>query len=254
PPPAAPASPHSSYVSPSLTAPGEWVGEPMPVTRPERPADSRPGEPELPHTDAGRLILKLLNSSGDRPAHGPAEAAGRATPAAEKPTTPNGSKASPFMNFIAGAAESLLGSGHAAAADIPPLPEQSLPEPAVQAPEPAPSSSTPVGAQPEDGSGGRAAPTPSGDADQTIPQLVARLDAAMQDAQQGFKNRRCIVVGEAAERIAAESDAFGFRVLARMARCVERAAKAGDLHALQDLLPELAVAVERNRIALTPRR
>ncbi|WP_297671052.1 response regulator [uncultured Desulfovibrio sp.] len=261
PPPAAPASPRSSYVSPSLTAPGEWVGEPMPVTRPERPAYPRPEEPELPHTDAGRLILKLLDSSGDRPAHGPAEAAGRATPAAEKPTTPNGSKASPFMNFIAGAAESLLGSGHAATADTPPLPEQSLPEPAVQAPEPAPSSYTSVGApvptggaQPENGSGGRAAPTPSGDADQTIPQLVARLDAAMQDAQQGFKNRRCIVVGEAAERIAAESDAFGFRVLARMARCVERAAKAGDLHALQDLLPELAVAVERNRIALTPRR
>ena len=90
--------------------------------------------------------------------------------------------------------------------------------------------------------------------DQTIPQLVARLDAAMDDAQQGFKNRRCGVVGEAANRIATESDAFGFRVLARMARCVERAAKANDMNALRDLLPELAVAVERNRIGLTPRR
>ena len=90
--------------------------------------------------------------------------------------------------------------------------------------------------------------------DQTIPQLVARLDAAMDDAQQGFKNRRCAVVGDAANRIATESDAFGFRVLARMARCVERAAKANDMNALRDLLPELAVAVERNRIGLTPRR
>ena len=62
------------------------------------------------------------------------------------------------------------------------------------------------------------------------------------------------VVGEAANRIATESDAFGFRVLARMARCVERAAKANDMNALRDLLPELAVAVERNRIGLTPRR
>ena len=98
------------------------------------------------------------------------------------------------------------------------------------------------------------APNAPRETDQTIPQLVARLDAAMDDAQQGFKNRRCAVVGEAANRIASESDAFGFRVLARMARCVERAAKANDMNALRDLLPELAVAVERNRIGLTPRR
>ena len=71
----------------------------------------------------------------------------------------------------------------------------------------------------------------------------------MEDAQEGYRNRRCPVVGEAAARIAAESDAFGFRVLARMARCVERAS---DMNALHDLLPELAVAVERNRIALNP--
>ena len=98
------------------------------------------------------------------------------------------------------------------------------------------------------------APNAPRETDQTIPQLVARLDAAMDDAQQGFKNRRCGVVGEAANRIATESDAFGFRVLARMARCVERAAKANDMNALRDLLPELAAAVERNRIGLTPRR
>ena len=82
--------------------------------------------------------------------------------------------------------------------------------------------------------------------DKTILQLVERLDAAMEDAQQAFQSRRGY--------IAAESDAFGFRVLARMARCVERAAKANDMNALKDLLPELAVAVERNRIALTPRK
>ena len=76
----------------------------------------------------------------------------------------------------------------------------------------------------------------------------------MEDAQQAFQSRRGYMVGEAAGRIAAESDAFGFRVLARMARCVERAAKANDMNALKDLLPELAVAVERNRIALTPRK
>lgn len=76
----------------------------------------------------------------------------------------------------------------------------------------------------------------------------------MEEARQAFESRRASLVGEAAERIAAESDAFGFRVLSRMARCVERAAKANDMNALKDLLPELAVAVERNRIALTPRK
>lgn len=90
--------------------------------------------------------------------------------------------------------------------------------------------------------------------DNAIALLVERLDAALQDAQKGFQSRRGIVVGEAAGRIAAESESYGFRVLARMARCVERAAKADDLNALKDLLPELAVAVERNRIALTPRK
>jgi hypothetical protein len=34
---------------------------------------------------------------------------------------------------------------------------------------------------------------------------------------------------------------------------VERAARANDMNALKDLLPELMTAVERNRIALTPR-
>ena len=101
----------------------------------------------------------------------------------------------------------------------------------------------------------RAAPVPPQPGpDKTILQLVERLDAAMEDAQQAFQSRRGYMVGEAAGRIAAESDAFGFRVLARMARCVERAAKANDMNALKDLLPELAVAVERNRIALTPRK
>ena len=89
--------------------------------------------------------------------------------------------------------------------------------------------------------------------DKTLIQLVHRLDAAMEEAQQAYKGRSCHAVGAAANRIANDSDAFGFRVLARMARCVERAAKANDINALRDLLPELSVAVERNRIALNPR-
>jgi len=95
-------------------------------------------------------------------------------------------------------------------------------------------------------------PTPG--SDRTLLELVARLDAAMDEAHRAFEERHGFKVGLAAGRIAAESEAFGFRVLARMARCVERAAKANDMSALKDLLPELAVAVERNRIALNPRR
>ena len=171
-------------------------------------------------------------------------------------------KGSSIMNFIAGAAEALRHTEHSGtpqteqknqpAADAPSNSPQYTPEMASAAsngPEPR-QAATPVSVPPA----ALVAPNAPRETDQTIPQLVARLDAAMDDAQHGFKNRRCAMVGEAANRIASESDAFGFRVLARMARCVERAAKANDMNALRDLLPELAVAVERNRIGLTPRR
>ena len=315
---AAPAREEKSYTSPSLAHPGEWVGEPMPMTKPARQDDTpgavnqgstqgsgqnsgqdsghaaderRSRQVEMPRTATGRLILKLLGSAGDRPlgpdneplpdgkpdlmadlaamprqdtvqAKSPTLAG---TSGAGSPTAAPASVAEPqraaahlkgkatgnsIMNFIAGAAEALRHNGHDNAQHAPqaatapaqtpvaaPLEQKTVePQPAAFAPQ------APV------------QPTAPRETDQTIPQLVARLDAAMDDAQQGFKNRRCAVVGDAANRIATESDAFGFRVLARMARCVERAAKANDMNALRDLLPELAVAVERNRIGLTPRR
>jgi hypothetical protein len=90
-------------------------------------------------------------------------------------------------------------------------------------------------------------------ADDGTEQLVMRLDAAMQDAQKGFNGRRAAQVGEAAGKIARESETHGLRVLARMAGCVERAAQANDMNAIKDLLPDLTAAVERNRIALTPK-
>ena len=269
-----------TYVSPSLAHPGEWVGEPMPMTKPakqEEPApqhaDDRRNRPvEMPRTATGRLILKLLGSAGDRPvAEGQDQTSDKpdlmadlaampeqntpapSTPAAAEPAAPaeprraatqlkgNGAGNS-IMNFIAGAAEALRHTNHEAQPEAD-RPAEAAPAPAQQpfAPAAAPSAAL-------------VTPNTPRETDQTIPQLVARLDSAMDDAQQGFKNRRCAVVGDAANRIASESDAFGFRVLARMARCVERAAKANDMNALRDLLPELAVAVERNRIGLTPRR
>jgi CheY-like chemotaxis protein len=289
-----------SYVSPSLAYPGEWVGEPMPMTKPARqeepaapqqsaeaqPDDRRNRPVEMPRTATGRMILKLLGSAGDRPqdadktlppsgkpdlladlADMPEQDSVSAPVPAAAPETglttaeprraatalkPSG-KGNSIMNFIAGAAEALRHTDHTDAPQPAPKVEpQKTPEASFAA------SQTAVAAQAASPASVPPAALVTPDApretDQTIPQLVARLDTAMDDAQQGFKNRRCAVVGEAANRIATESDAFGFRVLARMARCVERAAKANDMNALRDLLPELAVAVERNRIGLTPRR
>ncbi len=304
-----------SYVSPSLAHPGEWVGEPMPMTKPARQDDApsaasqeskrdsghaaderRSRQVEMPRTATGRLILKLLGSAGDRPlgadneplpggkpdlmadlaamprqenmqdespalaeTPGPESSAAISAGAVEPQRTATHLKGkapgNSIMNFIAGAAEALRHNGH----DNTPHAPQALAAPA-QAPEAeshraAPAEQRTVEPQPAAfAPQAPVQPTAPRETDQTIPQLVARLDAAMDDAQQGFKNRRCAVVGDAANRIATESDAFGFRVLARMARCVERAAKANDMNALRDLLPELAVAVERNRIGLTPRR
>lgn len=312
---AAPGREEKSYVSPSLAHPGEWVGEPMPMTKPARQDDApsaasqeskrdsghaaderRSRQVEMPRTATGRLILKLLGSAGDRPlgadneplpggkpdlmadlaamprqddvqAAPPAHAG---TPSAEssvglaepqRAATHLKGKATgnSIMNFIAGAAEALRHNGHDNAQHAPQGSHSGETIPA-QAPEAeslraAPAEQKTVEPQPAAfAPQAPVQPTAPRETDQTIPQLVARLDAAMDDAQQGFKNRRCAVVGDAANRIATESDAFGFRVLARMARCVERAAKANDMNALRDLLPELAVAVERNRIGLTPRR
>lgn len=100
------------------------------------------------------------------------------------------------------------------------------------------------------------APVPGAPAspDAAILELVERLDAAMAQATEAHAAGRGRMVAQAAARIAEESESFGFRVLARMARCVERAGRAGDMNALRDLLPELAVSVERNRIALTQRK
>jgi hypothetical protein len=86
-----------------------------------------------------------------------------------------------------------------------------------------------------------------------IPGLLASLDEAMDDVRRGFRRADAIAVEEGAARIAARADNYGLRVPARMARCVEMAAKAQDKDALANILPDLETAVERNRIALQPK-
>ena len=287
-----PAVPVGGYVSPSLASPGEWVGEPTPIdknaikdARPEpaprpmpaaperraipwpgdtpvgqsaaaanRSAKSSSGPREMPHTATGRLIRKLLGSTDDaaplvenaqeipRQSGGATrmqggEAGFRPSPAGLRPAD-DGS----IVDFIAGATPPSEGNGPAVSVDAPAVGAQ-----AVSGPDVAPAApGVPVapGASP--------VPPQPHQQDETLLRLVGRLDAAMADAQRAYKGHNCPAVAEASGRIANESDGFGFRVLARMARCVERAARANDMSALRDLLPELAVAVERNRIALNP--
>jgi HPt (histidine-containing phosphotransfer) domain-containing protein len=104
----------------------------------------------------------------------------------------------------------------------------------------------------------RPAPAHSGSAVEQmrplIPGLLSSLDEAMDDVRRGFGKADTIVVEEAAARIAAKADNYGLRILARMARCVEMAAKAQDKDALANILPDLETAVERNRIALQPKQ
>ncbi len=296
------------YVSPSLSGPGEWVGEPMPVSpKPAASADHsaqaanltpamrlktpgnavtgasgqmpepaaapaakplgaipwpKPGQSEterknaatvsaepvqaaqktreLPRTATGRLILKLLgNVASTEPAARPVPPTGDANDTsaavAQRPTATRqaGSDAeSSIVDFIAGAAAPAPAEQTSGTRDDARIPAR----PAAPT---APSAPSRAAAQPP--------------VDTTLLQMLHRLDAAMEDAQRAYKGRNCRIVGEAARRIASDSDAFGLRVLARMASCVERAANASDMNALRDLLPELAVAVERNRITLNPR-
>lgn len=86
--------------------------------------------------------------------------------------------------------------------------------------------------------------------DPLVADLVMKLDQAMDDTRQAFLQRDCAKVASATDNMATTSEKVGLRLLARMARCVERAARANDLPAINDLLPDLETAVERNRIAL----
>ncbi|MGE9984279.1 response regulator [Desulfovibrio sp. SGI.169] len=232
-------APKSVYTSPGLRAPGEWVGEPMPIPPKPAPAPSSPVTREAQTTPLSRP------EPPDTPAAAPS--------ANDDAALEERASGNSIMDFIAGA-EPVKKDAPSLATLVAEVSGPARPATPVPAPPPAePANAAPAAfaSAPDSASAPRvsqAAP------DETILRLVERLDAAMEDAQRAFQSRHGSLVGEAAGRIAAESDAFGFRVLARMARCVEQAAKANDMNALKDLLPELAVAVERNRIALTPRR
>lgn len=90
--------------------------------------------------------------------------------------------------------------------------------------------------------------------DPAIIALLERLDASMRHANAAFAARNAPAIAESTGLIASDAEKFGLRQLARMARCIERAALANNMGALSDLLPELGIAVERNRITLAERK
>ena len=93
-------------------------------------------------------------------------------------------------------------------------------------------------------------PQPPDDPEDPLPALMWRMDKYLAEAGYALEQRRLHLVAAAAGRLAAEAESYGFRVLGRMARCVESAGRAKDLQAVTDLLPELATAVERHRISM----
>lgn len=93
-------------------------------------------------------------------------------------------------------------------------------------------------------------PQPPDDPEDPLPALIWRMDKYLAEAGYALEQRRLHLVADAAGRLAAEAESYGFRVLGRMARCVESAGRAKDLQAVTDLLPELATAVERHRISM----
>ena len=93
-------------------------------------------------------------------------------------------------------------------------------------------------------------PQPPDDPEDPLPALMWRMDKYLAEAGYALEQRRLHLVADAAGRLAAEAESYGFRVLGRMARCVESAGRAKDLQAVTDMLPELATAVERHRISM----
>ncbi|MBD5627205.1 MAG: hypothetical protein HDQ90_06975, partial [Desulfovibrio sp.] len=227
----------SGYTSPSVPVPGEWVGEPMPLPRkapqPEPPAPE--AAPATPGEAAPAAASAAASFEGDEGGSFMDFIVG-ATPvdAPEKPAPKAPGGVTDFVERSVSLVTSAVSSAFAPARN--------------EADAPAPADPVPQAGAPEAQAPDALAP------DAAILALVERLDAAMAQAVSAHAAGRGQMVAQAAAAIAEESESFGFRVLARMARCVERAGRAGDMNALRDLLPELEVSVERNRIALTQRR
>ena len=77
------------------------------------------------------------------------------------------------------------------------------------------------------------------------PGLIIALQDIMREIQQGAEHGQSIFIQEAAGRLAGKAEVFGLVKLGKIAHCVERAAEAGDLEAVQTLLDDLGPMVSR---------
>ncbi len=83
-----------------------------------------------------------------------------------------------------------------------------------------------------------------------IDSLLIDLDGWLAEAKEHLHANNTQGVEAAVASMANNAEAFGLRTLARFARTVEAAAKAQDVAALHDLVPELDMSVQRNKTAL----
>lgn len=87
------------------------------------------------------------------------------------------------------------------------------------------------------------------DSDAAIQCLLKELDVALEQVIFGQKRNDASEVRKAASRIAKLAETFDLRVLDDPARCIEMAAQGGDMEEVQQLVPDLAAAIARNRAA-----
>lgn len=256
----------------------EWVGEPMPIQPKNRAGANEPAEEArnaASHADAG-FGKGAGHASGNHaengsrlaahPGQGGKHQAIPVSPQAESGVYPVQDKQesnnliadfmSKTISQVSSTLERLTRGGKAGEKPAKPF-EQSLaarPAAAPQGARPQPAANHGAAkAHPVEQKIGQA-PEPVREEpriDPAILRLVDELDLAIEDAKKAFAMRNCQAVADCATRISEESDKFGLRVLSRMAMCVVRAGRHGDLQAVSDLLPDLVAAVERNKVTLT---
>lgn len=235
----------SIYVSPSLSSPGEWVGQPMPIGTPVMQKNVKPGDARAKDT-AEKISREnhLVQPSYRSPSMADAdEWVGEPMPVRQAVGNNNGEKTDAEQKDGMGREKEKFSSDSLVdfIVDVNPhnaeMEETANPVPDVH-----------------DGEEKAAAGKNSLPAGDPILELVSRLDSGIKAANTAFASGEFKKVAREAAEIANDAESFGLRVLSRMARCVERAGIAGDNGALKDLLPELTVAIERNRIALTQKK
>lgn len=228
---------------------GEWVGEPMPIGAPV----TAPNDAEKPKND----------EAASEDVEKPEDAAEQANEAGEEGVKPDAAMDEIPQEPPAEAEEAIANEG--VQADAEGAPETSAPagEPRASVMDFVHSSVNMVAdtlssmlRQGKSGEKQEEAPQEvraeyDAQSDPEILGLLARVDEAMMQATAAFKANNGPAVATATGIIGRDAEEFGLRRLGRIANSVERAARANNLDAVGDLLPDLEVAVERNRLILS---